>query len=81
MIVTVTQEDFDNAGPYYDNHNCLMATALKRYFPGKEIRVLPFCCSVGEEEYHWGEQEESKIQDSYWKTNFPFNVRLAKHEM
>lgn len=81
MIIQVTQEDFDNAGPYYDNHNCLMATALKRHFPGKEIRVLPFCCSIDEEQYYWGEREESQIQDSYHQPNFPLSLRLVNREM
>lgn len=81
MEIIITEEDKEKAGPYADHHNCVMATALKRYFPDKRISVGPDYARIGDELYVWSTEQDYEIDGIYYrKTKLPLTVEIKQHD-
>jgi len=50
ISVTITKEDLEQAGPYHDGENCLIATALKRQ-GYKNLYTYPYKVDISSKTY------------------------------
>lgn len=68
LTITTLPEDAEKAGAYFDTGNCLLATALKRTFPGQRIDVTGFRFSIDKNRYDMPimhKSEKDPIQECY----------------
>lgn len=65
MRIRIIEEDFNNAGRYTSNGNCLLATALKRLYPTEFINVLSKSFRVGDNSYAMTVGSYLNIENAY----------------
>jgi hypothetical protein len=65
----VTRRDCKKAGRYYDNGNCLLATAVKRHAPAvKDVSVIPGSVYIDGVRfgYHHRRDDLRAVTDAYF---------------
>lgn len=84
ITIELTAEDMANARGYGSTSNCLLATAVRRHFPGKYVSCGGSGFRIGEEGedttcFYFDEEIGRKIFDAYSnKSLLPFTVTGEK---
>jgi hypothetical protein len=65
MQFTITPEDAQNAQDFLNTTQCLIATALKRQFPGSEIGVGGYSFNINKEEYRIADNLRAFVRKAY----------------
>lgn len=61
----VTKEDAANCDHYFNNSCCLLATALKRSFPGERIDVSGYTMTIGNRDYEMSILDAERVCKAY----------------